>query len=170
MKIFSLLFLLLSSITFNLYAEEVSKDVSISLSAFNEVGGEHSGLEISVLGDITDTFSGRFSGVLYTGINKAKVDRLFAGYSVTGYLHFGNKYINPYFGLGLFLGETFNCSAFEEENETCEEDFVIAAYPEFGISFNLQNIFIYPYVRRYFDSNSHASTVNAYGLHVGIKF
>jgi hypothetical protein len=92
---------------------------------------------------------------------------VYGGFSATGYFHLNQKYVNPYIGLGLYAGETFNCSDSEDKDGTCIEDIVLAAFPEVGIGITIGRFHLFPFVRRYFDTNSHAGSTSAYGLHVG---
>lgn len=169
MKSIIILFLPFSFISYATVAAEKSDGFYGGLAAFNEKNGDHSGIEFTGLSNINKHFSAKISGVLYTGKSDSKINDLFGGFALTGYSHLSQPYINPHIGLGLFVGETFNCTDSEEEAEECREDIVLAMYPEFGIAFNIYNIQIYPFVRRYFDTNSKASTVNAYGIQVSYK-
>lgn len=161
--------LLLIVFPFSCWAEMLEGDTYLSVSAFKENNGDHSGVELSGLSHIKDNFAVRVSGVLYTGINNSKIDDVFAGYSLSGYIFWGSKYIRPYLGAGLFLGETFNCSDTEEKNGDCKEDFTLSMYPEVGLAFNVNRFHFFPYIRRYFDTNNKASQVNAYGVYIGYK-
>lgn len=170
MKTMKFIILFSQVLAADLYAQDIRDYAYLTLGGFNEAEGEHAGAEISVMGDLGSNAAIRLSGVLYSGINQSKIDDLFAGYSLTGYFHLEHETINPYLGLGVFGGKTFNCRDREEENDWCEEESVVALYPEFGIAFDINKLRVYPYVRRYFDSNSGASMVNAYGIQVGITF
>ena len=150
-------------------ASESVENIYLSISAFNESNGEHAGLEISGLSNINNHFAGRISGVIFEEENEAKINEIYEGYSATGYFHFGQKYLNPYFGAGIFVGETFSCNDTEKEAGTCKEDNVLAAYPEIGLAINIKAIHIFPFVRHYFDTNNHRSSVSAYGLYIGIN-
>lgn len=143
---------------------------SISIGGFNEKDGSRAGAEISVMGDFGEYLALRLSGVLYSGIRDVDASDTFRGFSFSGYFHLDQKHINPYVGLGIFVGETFNCTDFDEEHNDCTEDVVAAFYPELGVMFSIKAFFVYPYVRRYIDSNSEEDSVNAYGLNIGVKF
>jgi len=153
----------------NTLAEGHDKNFFVSASAFNEANGDHSGLELSVLTEPSDYFAARLSGVLYSEKKAPKIHDLYGGFSATAYFHLNQKYLNPYLGLGLFAGDTFNCSDIDEEAGECTEDIVLAAYPEFGVGVNIGKLHIFPFIRRYFDTNNHASTTSAYGVHIGIN-
>ena len=143
------------------------ESVSLTASHFREAGGDHSGLELSGLMTSKSLFALRLSAVLYSDQSSAKIQDVYGGFSATGYFHLNQKYVNPYIGLGLYAGETFNCSESEEKDGTCLEDIVLAAFPEVGIGITIGRFHLFPFVRRYFDTNSHAGTTSAYGLHVG---
>ena len=127
-------------------------------------------MEISFAGDFFEHIEGRLSGVLYTESTNGVLSEIFGGLSAAGYLHPNNNSIDPHLGLGFFIGDTFNCSNAEEQLGTCEEETVAAIYPEIGIAFNLSPLRIYPFARRYFDTNDHTGHTNAYGIHLGLKF
>ena len=150
-------------------ADSPSKKGFVSASVFNEANGNHSGLELSLLAKSSSYFATRISGVLYSEKEAIKVHDIYGGFSATAYFHPNLQYLNPYLGLGLFVGDTFNCSDNDEKDGTCNEDIVLAAYPEFGIGINIGKLHVFPFIRRYFDTNSHASTTSAYGVHIGIN-
>ncbi len=112
----------------------------------------------------SDKIASRASGVLYEGKNDEGKEDLYVGFSFSYYYHLNQKYINPYFGLGAFLGITFNCSDKERE-EGCIEDLAALTYPEIGVSIKLGKLHIYPFVRRYDFGDE-----NTYGLNLGLKF
>jgi hypothetical protein len=167
MRKFYIVSFLLFLITFNAQADGDLKSVSLTASHFKESGGDHSGIELSGLMTSKSLLALRLSGVIYSDESSAKIQDVYGGFSATGYFHLNQKYVNPYIGLGLYAGETFNCSESEDKDGTCNEDIVLAAYPEVGIGINIGRLHLFPFVRRYFDTNSHAGTANAYGLHVG---
>jgi hypothetical protein len=136
----------------------------LTLGGFAEDEGDRSGLEISGLMNTSNNHANRISGVLYSGRNDDKIMDLFSGFSFTRYHHLNDDFINPYFGLGLFIGDTFNCSDDDAEKD-CEEDFVFTVYPEVALAINVGNLHIFPYIRRY-NFIGH----NSYGLNVGFKF
>lgn len=138
-------------------------NVFLSVGGFSEENGDRSGLEISVLINTTKKYASRISGVLYSGRNNEELMDSFTGFSFTGYLHLNQKYLNPYLGLGVFMGDTFNCS--DDESEECEEEGIFTIYPEVGLAINAGKLHIFPYVRRY-NFNGH----NTYGLNLGLKF
>ncbi len=137
----------------------------MSVGSFLEDGGERSGLEISAMANVSNSFSGRFSGVLYVGRNNDEIKDLFGGFSFSGYYHLNFKYINPYLGAGVFFGDTYHCTDKEKEDEGCQEDLVAAIYPEIGVAFNLGELHIYPFVRRY-----NFGEENTYGLNLGLVY
>ncbi len=139
-------------------------NVFLSVSAFSEEDGDRAGFEISILINTSKNYANRISGVLYSGRNEEELIEAFTGFSFTGYLHLNQKYINPYLGLGVFAGDTFNCSD-DEETDECEEEAILTIYPEVGLAINVGKLHIFPYVRRY-NFNSH----NTYGLNLGLKF
>jgi len=169
MRFISILLFVSFFLTNNTLAESRDKNAFVSASAFNEANGDHSGLELSALAKSSDNFAVRLSGVLYSEKKAPKIHDLYGGFSATVYFHLNQKYLNPYLGLGLFAGDTFNCSDIDEEAGECTEDIVLAAYPEFGVGINIGKLHIFPFIRRYFDTNEHASTTSAYGVHIGIN-
>ncbi len=137
----------------------------MSVGSFLEEGGERSGAEISIIVSSAKTFATRFSGVLYIGRNDNEIKDLFGGFSMTGYFHLNQPYINPYLGLGLFLGDTYHCTEEEKEEDECREDVVAAIYPEVGVAINVASIQIYPFARLYnFGDDA------TYGLNLGLRF
>lgn len=142
----------------------------ISLGVFNEPQGERAGLEIAMSAG-NDYFGGRLSGTLYKGgkNNGDESSDLYAGFSGFGYIHTGQD-INPYIGLGIFIGETLNCTDEEEESNYCSEEMTAALYPELGIKLNIENIQVTPYIRRYFDTSDSRKSGNVYGINFGIAF
>jgi hypothetical protein len=137
----------------------------VSIGSFLEEGGERSGGEFSFLSNTSSFFAMRFSGVLYVGRNENDIKDLFGGFSFTGFLHLNQRYINPYLGLGLFLGDTYHCTEEEKAEDECREDGVIAVYPEVGVAFNLVDIQIYPFARLYNFGDD-----TTYGLNLGLIF
>jgi hypothetical protein len=122
---------------------------SAYIGGFKEDGGERSGAELSFMGEPSDKMASKFSVVLYSGKNNEEIEDKFGGLSLSYYYHLNQKYINPYFGIGLFLGRTFNCTEEEEEEGDCLEDYAAITYPEVGILVKLGELHIYPFVRRY---------------------
>lgn len=137
--------------------------------SFNDADGERSGLELSAMADVSKHFAVRVSGLLYEGTSDSQYEDDFGGYSLSGYYHFDAKYMNPYIGIGVFSGSTWRCSDYQESYDSCDEDYVLAAYPEIGIALNLGPFHVYPFVRRYIDTNNDNNKRNAYGLHLGLK-
>ncbi len=133
---------------------------SLYIGGFKEDGGARSGVELSLSGELSNKMANRVSVVLYTGENTEEIEDNFEGLSLSYYYHLNQKYINPYFGIGLFLGRTFNCTE-EEEERDCLEDYTAITYPEIGILVKLGELHIYPFVRRYDFGN-----VNTYGLNL----
>ncbi|PCJ47568.1 MAG: hypothetical protein COA99_00740 [Moraxellaceae bacterium] len=115
-------------------------------------------------------FAVRLSHVLFFVDDPSEVNEFFEGFSISGYYHLGQKIINPYVGVGVFSGEIYNCSREDENRGLCDNKFVLAIYPEFGVAFNIGNVQIYPFVRRYYDTNSPTGNISAYGLHLGLKY
>lgn len=143
-----------------------------SIGAFNEPQGDRAGLEIAISGK-GDYFGARLSGTLYKGGNNVKngyeSNEFYAGFSGFGFVHMGQD-INPYLGLGVFVGETLHCTSDEEEFENCVEETSAAIFPELGIEFNIQSVQITPYIRRYFDTSDSRNSGNVYGINFGISF
>lgn len=168
---------------------------SIGVGIFNEPSGERYGAElfISARGDY---FGGRLSGVYYasTSISTNKVETYtestdifgnviyagtiestqdienneeYGGFSVFAFIH-ADQLINPYLGLGMFVGRPFHCSSEKEELETCHEDAEVAFYPEFGVEVNIYNVRITPYIRRYYDTSTSNKSENVYGINFSI--
>ena len=125
------------------------RDGSTYIGGFKEDGGERSGVELSFMGEPSDRLASKFSFVLYTGKNNEEIEDKFGGFSLSHYYHLNQKYISPYFGVGLFLGRTFNCTEEEEEEGDCLEDYTAITYPEVGILIKLGELHLYPFVRRY---------------------
>lgn len=163
------------------------------IGAFNEPEGERSGLELSVSGK-GDYLGGRFSLSLYSGGNNTTTtyeqtvnvnggypyyentiidvyesNETYAGISGFAFIHI-NQPINPYLGVGLFLGKTQSCTSYEEQYEDCLEDPILAIYPELGVEFNILRVQITPYIRRYFDTSDSRKSGNIYGINVGLNF
>ena len=141
----------------------------LSISGFGEIDGNRSGLELSMIGVSDKIWGFKVSGVLYEGKSVSGLNDIFAGFSFTPFLHLDSD-ISPYIGAGVFVGDTFNCTDEDEKNGTCNEDIVIAAYPEVGFIIKNKFIFLSFFVRRYFDTNDSASTINANGFSFGFKF
>ena len=152
---------------------------TFSIGAFIEPKGERYGLEASaaIKGDY---FGGRLSASLYAGGNNINQDyqytgtdyesnELYGGFSGFAFVHMG-QVINPYIGLGVYLGETLHCSSSEEESGRCVEEPIAAIYPEFGVEFNIDILQVSPYIRRYFDSSDSNKSGNVYGINFGLKF
>lgn len=140
------------------------KTTSLSLGAFYQQNKTNAGLE----GSITFEHSHRQASKLSIGFSireKKGISDLFRNLSYTHYYHFGQKNLNPYIGLGVVLGETFNCSEEEKEEEECEENGLAYVYPEIGLMIRTKKFTIYPFVRRY-DFNKH----DTYGLSIGRRF
>mgnify|MGYP000075084559 CR=1 FL=1 len=145
-------------------------DAYISVGSFSEEQGDRSGLEISSMLNTSKRYAGKISGVLFSGRNEDNLMDLFSGFSYTAYLHFNQKHINPNFGIGLFIGDTFHCDNEDQEEgineeDKCQEEMIIAIYPEIGLAINLETLHIYPFIRRY-NFNNH----NTYGVNMGIRF
>lgn len=133
------------------------------IGGFEEDGGERSGVEFSGMGQPSDKMASKFSLVLYTGKNNQEIEDHFGGISLSYYYHLNQKYVNPYFGMGVFLGRTFNCTDEEEEEGSCQEDYTAIAYPEIGFLIKLGELKIYPFIRR-FDFRDK----NTYGINLKI--
>ena len=188
------LFLLTALFAFSTISHANQDEATFSIGAFNEPEGDRSGAEISVSlkGHM---FGGRLSGTLYNGGNNVKTaettsyfsadghfypegttttteyerNELYLGFSGFAFVHL-DQLINPYLGVGFFIGKTQNCTSHEEEFEGCTNDPVLAVYPEFGIEFNIQSVQITPYIRRYFDTSDSRKSGNVYGINFGISF
>ncbi len=72
--------------------------------------------------------------------------------------------------VGLFAGESFNCSGIEVEQNRCSEEAILAIYPEVGIEVTIMRLTISPYIRRYFDTKSSRNSNNVYGINFGVTF
>ncbi len=153
-----------------------------SIGYFTESEGDRGGLEISYTGFFENHFGIKLSGVLYNAVQDTETNSddtgLFTGYSFSGMLHAGT-YIKPFVGLGIFIGNEEFChnndsrrdSEREESNgEGCEDQNIIAFYPEAGIAFTLLSLQVTPFARRMYDSENVFSAYNAYGVSVGFKF
>ena len=112
-----------------------------------------------------------FGNVIYAGTIEPTQDieknEEYGGLSVFGFIHAG-QLINPYLGLGMFVGRPFHCSSEKEELETCHEDAEVAFYPEFGVEVNIYNVRITPYIRRYYDTSTSNKSENVYGINFSI--
>lgn len=164
------LYLLLVLLTLTTSTIAKQSNSNISLGVFNEPQGERAGLEIAMSAH-NDYFGGRLSGTLYKGgkNNEYESGELYAGFSGFGYVHMGQD-INPYLGVGVFIGETLNCTDEQEEFENCSEEMTAALYPELGLELNIENIQVTPYIRRYFDTSDSRKSGNVYGINFGIVF
>ena len=91
------------------------------------------------------------------------------GFSGFFFVHTG-QLINPYLGLGFFIGKTQHCTSDEELYDGCVDNFATAVYPEFGVEFNIVNFQITPYIRRYLDTSDSRTSGNVYGINVGMSF
>lgn len=139
-----------------------------SVGGFAEENGIYSGGEMSIMGHVGKHFALKGSGVLFVGADSSQNIEFFEGGSVTTYVHLDQKTINPYFGVGLFSGETFNCSEREKRYDNCREKYVLALYPEAGVALNVDRLHLFFYVRHYYDTNND-NDENSYGLNVGFK-
>lgn len=188
------LYLLTALFAFSTISQANQDETIFSIGAFNEPEGERYGAEISVSAK-GSLFGGRLSGTLYYGGNNTETaettsyfsaddhfppegntttteyesNELYLGFSGFAFVHFG-QLINPYLGLGFFIGETQNCTSHEEEFEDCTDSPALAVYPEFGIEFNIQSIQITPYIRRYYDTSDSHRSGNVYGINFGMSF
>jgi len=188
------LYLLTALFAFSTISQANQNDAVFSIGAFNEPEGDRSGAELSVSlkGDM---FGGRLSGTLYSGGNNTKTaettsylspdgdfypegytvttesesNELYLGFSGFAFVHTG-QVINPYLGVGFFIGKTQHCTSHEEEFEGCIDEPVLAVYPEMGIEFNIINIQITPYIRRYYDTSDSDKSANVYGINLGMRF
>lgn len=149
------------------YKEEKSPSTYLSIDAFNEKNGHHSGFGVSASQSWTNA-GYKVSGLFYKGLNDDNEDDVFKGVSLLGFTHLGT-FIDPYVGLGVFFGESESCHYFAANEEVCESDYTLAVYPEVGVSVNIWRIQIAPYARRYFDTDSGVSNMNAYGVSLGFK-
>jgi hypothetical protein len=141
----------------------------VSVGLFNEPAGDRAGTEISVT-FLSEHFGGKLNGVLYATKNKGYEDtELYGGFSALAFVHF-DQVINPYLGIGLFAGESFNCSTIEVEQNRCSEEAILAIYPELGIEVTIMQVTISPYIRRYFDTKSSSNSDNVYGINFGVTF
>ena len=188
------LYLLTALFAFSTRAQANQDEPTFSIGAFNEPKGDRSGAEISVSAK-GDMFGGRLSGTLYYGGNNVKTaettsyfsaeghfypeghrttteyesNDLYLGFSGFAFVHL-DQLINPYLGVGFFIGKTQNCTSHEEEFEGCIDDPALAVYPEFGIELNIENIQITPYIRRYYDTSDSHKSGNVYGINFGLRF
>lgn len=169
-------------------------EATFSIGAFNEPEGERFGAEISVSAK-GEIFGGRLSGTLYYGGNNTETAETTSYFTADGHLYpqgnittteyesnepyFGfsgfafvhlNQLINPYLGVGFYIGETMNCTSHQEEFEDCTDIPALAVYPEFGIELNIQSIQITPYFRRYYDTSDSYKSGNVYGINFGLRF
>ncbi|TYK66382.1 hypothetical protein [Colwellia echini] len=90
------------------------------------------------------------------------------------FVHTG-QLINPYLGLGIFIGKTQNCTDEEEQFEGCIDSFTTALYPEFGVEFNILKFQITPYIRRYYirryiETSDSRTSGNVYGINIGMGY
>ncbi|GAW95395.1 MULTISPECIES: hypothetical protein [Colwellia] len=188
------LYLLTALFAFSTISQASQDEPTFSIGAFNEPQGDRAGAEISVSAK-GDMFGGRLSGTLYNGGNNVKTaeitsyfsadghfypegnttttefesNELYLGFSGFAFVHL-DQLINPYLGLGFFIGKTQHCTSHEEEFENCTDDPVLAVYPEFGIELNIESIQITPYIRRYYDTSDSHKSGNVYGINFGIRF
>ena len=185
------LYLLTTLFAFSIISQAKQDEVIFSIGAFNEPKGERSGAEISVSikGQL---FGGRLSGTLYSGGNNVKAaetisyrylegntttteyesnesNELYLGFSGFAFIHL-EQLINPYLGLGFFIGKTQYCTSREEQFERCTDDAALAIYPEVGIGLNIKSIQITPYIRRYYDTSDSRKSDNVYGINFGLNF
>ena len=144
-------------------------DLYATLGGFNEPGGKHSGLEASLVKVFNEYTGVKVSAVLFVDEKDREIADLFTGFSISGFIHL-NQPLSPYIGLGIFSGDEFGCSDRDDEREACESNSVFAVYPEFGIRLAVAGFSISPFVRRYFDTNPHKSSTNAYGLTLGLEY
>jgi hypothetical protein len=182
------LYLLTALFAFSIISPAKQDKVILSIGAFNEPEGERFGAEVSVSikGHL---FGGRLSGTLYSGGNNVKAaetisylylegntttteyesNELYLGFSGFAFIHL-EQLINPYLGLGFFIGKTQYCTSHEEQFERCTDDAALAIYPEVGIELNIKSIQITPYIRRYYDTSDSRKSDNVYGINFGLQF
>lgn len=167
-----LLICLISYLPGNLYAADLNDSYG-AIGGFNEAGGTHSGIEAAFSFEQSDHASLGTSIGYYTSLNESHIIDTFRGGSFTALLSPFSDVIKPKLGLGIFIGDTPECSEEEEllaelaDPDDCERKTVTAAYPEIGVLFGVGKLRLYPFARRYFDSTSGSSPINAYGIHLG---
>jgi len=190
------LYLFMALCVFSTLSQANQDKTTSSIGAFEESEGERSGLELSVVNQ-SDYIGFRTSLVLYSGGNNVKTastksysfsdgnddfylkdkivtteyetNETYLGLSGFFFVHTG-QLINPYLGLGVFIGKTQHCTDNEELYEDCLENYAAAVYPEFGIEFNIVKVQIIPYIRRYLDTSDSRTSGNIYGINIGMSF
>ena len=128
---------------------------------------DYSAVEINYTAEATDVLAIKYGAGFYDGAPVKYGRDDFVGVTLAGYYHFDQTIINPYIGLGVFAGRTYNCSSAEKEHYGCEEESMFSLYPELGLAIKLDQFFIYPYVRRSFSTNNGGEAANVIGLAVG---
>lgn len=152
------------------YSSAAQKATSFQMGRFEERGGLHSGIELSLLFQDSSYFAQRGSALLYTGLDAQDNSALYGGYSYTVYVHANTPILNPYLGLGMFAGKTFYCSEKREERGECEDYTTIALYPEIGLALTLGPLQLYTFSRFYYDTHADLSKEPTYGVHIGIVY
>lgn len=177
MNIKTLFLLITLCISINAMAEVTLRDTTMpkpeldwSIGNYNEMGGDLSGLELSISTRLTEHFGTRASGVFYQGKNQADAIDEFTGFSISGYYVFGSKNVAPHLGVGVFIADSLFCDDEEDADGECDQNTVVGIYPEIGVKFKVSRFHIYPFVRRYFDTNSPVDNLNTFGLHIGATF
>lgn len=154
----------------------IQADDIFSVSIFSEQNAQRAGFEVSGTEILDRSFSVRVSGLIYLAEHGNNEADIYTGLSLSAFYHLNQPLINPYFGAGIFTGETFYCDETDENyvygygEAECEPSSVLAVYPEIGLSVQLGPLNIHPYVRRYYDTNFNTKTQNAYGAYFGFKF
>ncbi|MDN4501668.1 hypothetical protein QX776_04615 [Alteromonadaceae bacterium BrNp21-10] len=156
-----------------------------SLGAFTSPQSKRSGVELSGLyfwqqRDFTQAL--KVSALVYQArYTEADIADNYWGFSAAWQLHAKGD-IAPYVGLGIFSGERQDCinlsNIYDDDDYydsyhhryECDGAYVLAIYPEVGITLKTKHLQVSPFVRRYFDTHGSDTPSNTYGISVGIRF
>ena len=142
-------------------------------------GGEISGLFYWPQKDFA--YGLKVSALLYQArYEEADTADNFLGFSAAWHLYAKGD-VAPYVGFGVFSGENLQCVSlsdgfyndddyYESRRYRCDGDYLLAIYPELGVTIKSGPLLISPFVRRYFDTHGSDTPSNTYGINIGVRF